>query len=201
MNAAPCLICSLTSEHYPGNGGRYREHNRRTGGEWEIMMNRLHRHWVTAYNSPSRAIVHMMRDSSLPEKSGCRIAAVPDALWDTPAVPNPAESSIESVERSRYISHDRPNVSRCQSSCINIIRRPIIQLHGRGLGVPSRAHRSYIRPKPSSPLNMDIIGCSTLVRLIGHERTIWNPQRYFNSLSLSLYAYVCLFVSLCNDIN
>lgn len=61
------------------------------------MMNRLHRHWVTAYNSPNRANVHMMRDSSLPEKSGCRIAAVPDALWDTPAMPNPAESSIESA--------------------------------------------------------------------------------------------------------
>jgi len=55
------------------------------------------------------------------------------------------------------------NVSRCQSSCINIIRRPIIQLHGGGLGVPSRARiAAYIRPEPpSNPLNMDIIGRGT----------------------------------------
>lgn len=65
----------------------------------------------------------------------------------------PSRSEQSRSEQSRaepamtaYIFHDRPNVSRCQSSCINIIRRPIIQLHGRGLGVPSRAHRGYIRP-------------------------------------------------------
>lgn len=137
------------------------------------MMNRLHRHWVTAYNSPSRAIVHMMRDSRLsPRNPDVGLRLFPMLCETRLPCRNPAESGIESVERSRYISHDRPNVSRCQSSCINIIRRPIIQLHGRGLGVPSRAHRGYIRPKPSSPLNMDIIGCSTLVRLIGHERTV-----------------------------
>jgi len=158
-------------------------------------------------------------------RSGCRIAAN-GFVRDTPsrrAAPSRAERSgvarCSGAGGRTYSAIALSNVSRCQSSCINIIRRPIIQLHGGGLGVPSRARiAAYIRPEPpSNPLNMDIIGradthsCDLSVTRARHVKSPKDisPRQRAKSLPpflpfslfllLSLFLFFFFLLSLCRS--